>query len=88
MNRPPEHWLARPETIRRLWQVFAAVLALSLLLQTAITIKGYFVIDGWFGFGALFGFMSCVVLVLVAQALGPLLKRDVNYYDQNDERDD
>lgn len=83
MNKPSDHWLARPATIRRLWQILAAILAATLLLQIGIKVKGYFVIDGWFGFGAVFGFLSCVAMVLVAKTLGPLLKRSVDYYDGN-----
>ena len=85
MNESPDYWLARPSTIRRLWQVFAAVLAAVVLAQLVITVKGYFVIDGWFGFGAWFGFLSCVAMVVIAKLLGPLLKRSVDYYTSRDD---
>jgi Na+/proline symporter len=75
-----DHWLVRPSSIRLLWQVFAAVLAVTVLAQLFISVKGYFGVDGWFGFGALFGFLSCVAMVLVAKALGVVLKRDEDYY--------
>ena len=78
---PDEHWLTRPATIRRLWIGFSAVLALTVLLQLVISIKGYFGVDGWFGFGAAFGFLSCVAMVLVAKALGAVLKKPEDYYD-------
>lgn len=89
MSKAPDsdHWLVHPTTIRRLWQVSAAGLLLIVLLQIAIKVKGHFVLDGWFGFGALFGFLSCVAMVLVAKALGPLLKRPTTYYVPGD-RDD
>ncbi len=80
MNESPDHWLVRPTTIRRLWQAFAAVLAAVVLVQLVIKVKGYFVIDSWFGFGAWFGFLSCVAMVVVAKLLGPLLKRNIDYY--------
>ena len=76
-----DHWLARPATIRLLWRVFAAVLVLTVLAQALIGVKGYFGVDGWFGFGAVFGFLSCLAMVLVAKALGYVLKRGENYYD-------
>ena len=47
-----DHWLVRPGTIRLLWWVFGAVLALTVLAQLFIGVKGYFGVDGWFGFGA------------------------------------
>jgi hypothetical protein len=82
-----DHWLARPTTIRLLWRVFAAVLALTVLAQVVISVKGYFGVDGWFAFGAVFGFVSCLAMVLVAKALGFVLKRDEDYYDTGDDSD-
>ena len=81
-----DHWLARPTTIRKLWWVFSAVLALTVAAQLLIYVKGYFGADGWFGFGAVFGFLSCLAMVLVAKALGFVLKRPADYYDDG-ERD-
>ena len=80
-------WLARPASIRLLWRVFWAVLALTVAAQLVIKVKGYFGIDDWFAFGAVYGFLACVAMVLVAKVLGYLLKRDENYYAAEDERD-
>ena len=82
-----DHWLARPTTIRLLWRVFAAVLALTVLAQLVISVKGYFGVDGWFAFGAVFGFLSCLAMVLVAKGLGFFLKRDEDYYDTGEDPD-
>ena len=86
MNEPnrDDHWLVRPATIRKLWIGSSIVLALTVLAQLVFKVKGYFDADGWFGFGALFGFGSCVAMVLVAKALGVVLKRDENYYDEGE----
>ena len=43
-----DHWLVRPASIRRLWIGFAVVLALTVLAQAVVSIKGYFGVDGWF----------------------------------------
>ncbi len=80
-----DHWLARPTTIKLLWRVFAVVLALTVLAQVFISVKGYFGVDGWFAFGAVFGFLSCLAMVLVAKGLGFFLKRDENYYAEGDD---
>ena len=82
MNMPDrdDHWLARPDTIRLLWRVFAVILGLTVLAQAVFYVKGYFSVDAWFGFGAVFGFLSCLAMVLVAKGLGYLLKRDEDYY--------
>lgn len=78
------HWLVRPKTIRILWWVFSGVLALTVIAQLFIKIKGYVGVDGWLGFGAGFGFLSCVAMVLVAKLLGMFLKRGENYYSPSD----
>jgi hypothetical protein len=76
------HWLVRPSTIRKLWIGSSIVLALMVLAQTVIYVKGYFGFDAWFGFGAVYGFASCLMMVLVAKLLGLVLKRPQNYYDE------
>jgi hypothetical protein len=79
----PNHddaWLVRPASIRLLWRIFWGVLALTIVAQLFVKVKGYFVIDGWLGFGAIYGFLCCLLMVLAAKALGVVLKRDENYY--------
>ena len=47
MNKhEPDHWLVRPRTIRWIWRISIAVLAITVLLQFVIKIKGYFGVDG------------------------------------------
>ena len=74
------HWLSRPETVRRLWWVFGAVLTLMILAQAVIPVKGNFGLESSFAFGAWFGFGSCVAMVLAAKVLGRWLKRPDDYY--------
>ncbi len=76
----PEPWLVRPESIRGICYGSVAVLVIVVLLETVVPIKGYFTIDNWHGFGAVFGFLSCLIMVLVAKGLGLLLKRPQDYY--------
>ena len=73
-------WLARPATIRLLWRVFAIIRALSVGAQLLFPMKGYFKLDGWLGFGAVFGFLSCLAMVLFAKLLGLFLKRPESHY--------
>ncbi len=86
-DRERDAWLARPSSIRLMWRVFWAVLALTVALQAVVKVKGYFVVDGWFGFGAVFGFLSCLAMVLAAKALGFVLKRDEDYYSAGEDDD-
>lgn len=89
MNTPtePDHWLARPATIRALWWVAGVVLVLTVAAQAFIKVKGYFSVDGWLGFGAAYGFGACVVMVLVAKGLGLVLKRPDDYYQPEQDND-
>lgn len=76
-----DHWLVRDRTIKILWGVFIAVLAGTVLMDFVVEHHPHFGVEGTFGFGAWFGFASCVVLVLGTKALGKLLKRPDTYYD-------
>ena len=77
-----DHWLVRPTTIRLLWIAFASSWWPSCWPIFAIEPHPYFGLDGTFGFGAWFGFASCVVLIVFAKALGAVLKRPDTYYDR------
>ncbi len=84
-NDKEPHWLVRPDTIRKLWWGSGVLLALTVVAELVIKVKGYFGVDDWFGFGAVFGFGSCLAMVLFAKALGGLLKRPEAYYAQDDD---
>ena len=77
-----DHWLTRPRTLRRLWQVFIAILALTVLAEAAIEAHPHFAIERLFGFNALYGFLACAALILVAKGIGLLVKRPDRYYDE------
>jgi hypothetical protein len=67
--------------IRRLWAAFLAVLGLTLLAELAVEGHPHFEVERLFAFNALYGFLACAALILVAKALGLLLKRKDDYYD-------
>jgi hypothetical protein len=77
------HWLRRRATIRKLWMVGCIVLALLVLAQALIEVKGHFGLDGTFGFNAWYGFATCVAMVVFAKGLGVFLKRKDTYYDRD-----
>ncbi len=81
-NAGDRHWLVRPRTIRRLWVVFAAILALTVLAQAVAPVEGHFGLDGWFGFSAGYGLLTCVAMIVVAKVLGIFLKRRDGCYAQ------
>lgn len=82
-----DHWLARPETIRGLWRVFIAVLALTVLAEFFVVHNPHFRVEEVIGFGAWYGFLACAGLILFAKGLAIFLKRPDTYYDKG-ARDD
>ncbi|QID18971.1 hypothetical protein G3580_15895 [Nitrogeniibacter mangrovi] len=76
------HWLVRPETIRKLWIAFIAILALTVVAEFFVHGHPHFGIDGWPAFSAWFGFGSCVIMVFGSKLIGMVLKRPDTYYDE------
>ncbi len=76
------HWLRRPETIRKLWIAFVAVLAATVAAEFAVKRHALFGIAGIFGFNAWYGFAACAAMVIIAKLLGHALKRRDTYYDR------
>jgi len=66
--------------IRRLWQVFIVILALTLLAQFVIDVHPHFEVERLFGAYAISGFAACAALILIARVIGLLLKRPDDYY--------
>ena len=77
-----DHWLTRPSTVRRLWQIFIAVLAATVLAEVFIEAHPHFAVERLFAGYAIYGFAACAALILVAKALGLLIKRPDTYYDE------
>jgi hypothetical protein len=50
-------------------------------LDLVVTHHPHFGLDGTFAFGAWYGFLSCIALVVLARTLGAILKRPDTYYD-------
>ncbi len=81
-NNRLDHWLVRPKTIQLLWRIFSVILLVTLAAQYFVPVHGYFLVDEAFGFHAMFGFLSCLAMVVVAKLLGLLLKRKATFYDE------
>ncbi len=72
----------RPETIRKLWIILYVICGLTMVPDFFTHRHSYFGFEGFFGFYALLGFISCSVLILLSKALGLLLKTKEDYYDK------
>lgn len=91
-SKPPNQdtsvgWFEQKENIRRVLLGLFAGCTLLIGIDVAYWISGYdkhpyFKWETWPGFYAVYGFVACVVLVLVSKlVLRPLVMRDEQYYD-------
>jgi hypothetical protein len=78
-------WLDEMRNVRLLWRGFLAVLALTVLAELVVALHPHFGVDSLFGFHALYGFLACLAMIVVAKALGAVLKRPDDYYEGRDE---
>lgn len=74
--------LLKPGTLRRLIIGFAGVLVAVVALQFVIPIKPHFPAEGIFAAAAIYGFGTCLLMVVFAWLLGKLLKRREGYYER------
>jgi hypothetical protein len=82
------HWLDRPRNVKLLWRVFLGVLALTVMVEALVSLHPHFAIESVFGFYAWYGLIACAVMIIVAKALGLMLKRPDTYYEDGSGRDD
>ena len=81
------HWLTEKSTIRLLWRWSLALLALLVVAGAFVEQHPHFGIDAVFAFPAWYGFIACILLIIVAKAIGLVLKRPDSYYPPEQERD-
>ncbi len=75
------HWLYQVQNRKKIWIAGCLVLAINVLLEVFIHLHASFRLTDFFGFNALFGFFSCVAMIVFAKLLGLLIKRRDDYYD-------
>jgi hypothetical protein len=84
-TKPPEerkYLFDKPQNVRRVFILFYSALILLLLAEFFVHKHPHFPWETWWGFYAVYGFVACVLLVLVAKyILRPLVKRGEDYYD-------
>ncbi len=72
----------KPENIKRLLIIFFIASTVVILIDLVYHRHTVFAWEDYFGFYAVFGFVACVVLVIVSKyILRPLTMRKEEYYD-------
>lgn len=74
----------KPENVNRLLRGFYVVCGILFLLDFVLHRHVYHAWENLPGFYAVFGFVACVVLVLVAKEMRKVVMRDEDYYDVDD----
>lgn len=71
----------KPVNVQRLQKIFFLALVLVLLAEAFVDMHGEFYVEHFYGFYAVFGFISYVTLIFVAKFLRKILMRREDYYD-------
>jgi len=81
-NSEKKYLFDNPKNVKILLGCFYASLAVLLLIEFLLHKHPHFGWEAWPEFFAVYGFVACVVLVIVAKYfLRPVVKRDEDYYD-------
>jgi hypothetical protein len=70
-----------PKNIRRLQMGFFVALVLVLIAEAYVDMHGQFSVEHFYGFYAVYGFISYVSLIFISKLLRKILMRKEDYYD-------
>jgi hypothetical protein len=77
-----QYWLDQPRNIKLILRILYVICAGLLLADLLIHRHAIHSWEDLFGFYALYGFIGCVVLVLVAKEMRKVVMRKEDYYEQ------
>lgn len=88
MTTEKTHFFDKPRNVQRCLNVFYALCALLLVLDFVIHRHTYHPWENLPAFYPLYGFIGCVVLVLIAKWMRTFLMRDEDYYERHEDSSD
>ena len=71
----------KPENIKKMKYIFYLVLAVFVLVDFVVHRHVTYEFEEFYGFFAIYGFLSSVLVVAISKFLGIFLKKKVDYYD-------
>ena len=76
-------WIEKPRMLNRMWIVFVSILGVLVAIDFLFVTHehAHLLFETIPGFSAVYGFVACVALVLIAKGLRKVCKRDMDYYD-------
>jgi len=81
MSDDRKHVFDHPRNVKRVLRTLFGVSALLLLIDLVYQRHVQHAMESIFGFYAVYGFVACVLLVLIAKEMRKLLMRGEDYYD-------
>ncbi len=84
MAKNTQHFFDNPRNIQIVLYLLYTCCILLFILDFIIHRHTYHHWEGLLGFHAVYGFIGCVVLVLVAKWMRTFLMRDEDYYDREE----
>lgn len=82
MKNEKKHMFDNPKNVKRLLAIFFTSVVILFILDFFVPKHAHFPWEHWPVFYAIFGFVACVLLVLVSRyILRPLVKRKEDYYE-------
>jgi len=81
MDKEKKYFFDKPENVKKVLHLFYVICAGLLAIEFFFHRHVMHSWENLWGFFGLFGFVACVVLVLVAKGLRKILMRDETYYD-------
>lgn len=82
MMNERKRWLDDPRNVDKIFYWLCGACALAFMADFLFEKHGYFSWEHWTGFHGVYGFISCVGLVLAAKQMRRLVKRSEDYYDR------
>jgi hypothetical protein len=80
------YFFDKPRNVKILMQVFYVCCAILVALDFVINRYTYHALENIWAFYPIYGFIGCVVLVVIAKWMRTFLMRDEDYYDKFEER--
>ena len=77
-----KHIFDSPKNVQKVLYGLFGCLILLLALEPFVHKHPYFVWEESFGFYAIYGFVACVLLVLIAKKIRNVVMRKEDYYDE------
>jgi flagellar biosynthesis protein FliR len=74
-------WFDDPKNVNKVVRTLIALCIASVVADLFYDKHTHYGFQGLIGFDAIYGFVSCVLLVLAAKQLRKVLMRDEDYYD-------